>query len=525
MPLFAVATVACVSPLAFGAVAGDGLGDEQAIAAAIVEARRANAAVCLPAGVFELARPAQLASLVIDGPVTLRGAGASTILRMTGDGRQGDWRGIELRDGARGVIFEDLAIDSLGTYNTEEQTHLVQLSPGVSRVTFRRVQFGPMRHAGQRAGEGSGGDCLRLVGEAHAMVEDVVVARSLFVDCDRSGVSLQRGLRRIVIARSVIRGTGDSPIDFEPTAPGPIEDVVMTGLSIARGPQAQGSWGIAIGGYGNDVATRITVAGNVLEGGGVGMLNVGQVVVAQNEIRHGTGTGPTLSVRRRAEHVLVQDNVIVRPSGAPAAALIEAQHNNGFAPESLMLVENQLLQETSAPVISTSSVARLEVLGNLIQYSGADARQFVIDTHATAADADQVVMSGNTIRGVARAALRLDARGRAVRGVKVLGNLTEAVGASVTCEAQAAGRFGKVEESGNDFGGAGAECAQVPTLTPAVPPASAWGQARVKKQAARTAPPLPVAPGPKTRPPADAGPKAAPSSRPSPSSPPPSSPR
>lgn len=520
MPLFAAAAVACISPLAFGAVAGDGLGDEQAIAAAILEARQRNAAVCLPAGVFELARPVQLASLVIDGPVTLRGEGASTILRMTGDGRQGDWRGIELRAGARGVIFEDLAIDSLGTFNTEEQTHLVQLSPGVSRVTFRRVQFGPMRHPGQSEGEGSGGDCLRLVGEAHAMVEDVVVARSLFVDCDRSGVSLQRGLRRVVIARSMIRGTGDSPIDFEPTAPGPIEDVVMTGLSIQRGPQAQGSWGIAIGGYGNDVATRITVADNVLEGGGVGMLNVGHVLVAQNEIRHGTGAGPTLSVRRRAEQVLVQDNLIVRPSGAPAAALIDAQHNNGFAPTSLQLVENQLQQETSAPVISSQSVARLEVRGNLIEYRGPDVRQFVITTHATAADAERVVMTGNTIRGAARGALRLDARSRAVRGVKMRGNLSGSVSASVACEAQAEGRFGEVEESGNDFGGAGAECSQVPTLPPAnPPPASSWGRMRVKKQAAKTAPPLPVAPGPKTRPPTDAGPKPS-SSRPPPPRPP-----
>jgi hypothetical protein len=523
MPLLAAVAVACVSPLAFGAVAGDGVGDEQAIAAAIASARTTNAAVCLPAGVFELARPAKWASLVIDGPVTLRGEGASTILRMTGDGRQGDWRGIELRAGAHGVIFEDLAIDSLGTYNTEEQTHLVQLSPGVSRVTFRRVQLGPMRHPGQSEGEGSGGDCLRLVGEAHAMVEDVVVSRSLFVDCDRSGVSLQRGLRRIVISRSTIRGTGDSPIDFEPTAPGPIEDVVMAGLSISRGPRAQGSWGIAIGGYGQDVATRITVANNVLEGGGVGMLNVGQVLVAQNEIRHGTGAGPTISVRRRAEQVLIQDNVIVRPSGAPAAALIEAQHNNGFAPESLVLVENRMQQATSAPVISTYSVARLEVRGNLIEYDGPDARQFVIDTHATAADVDHLVMTGNTIRGVARAALRLDARGRSVRGVKMRGNLSASVGASVACEAQATGRFGKVEEEGNDFGGAAAECAQVPTLAPASARASARMRARAKRRAAKTAPPpLPVDPGPKTAPQVDPGPRpsAAGASRPPSPSPP-----
>jgi hypothetical protein len=473
-----LALASCISPLAHGAVPGDGVGDEQAISAAIAEARSKRVPVCFPPGLFELGRPVRWASLVIDGgaggkggPVTLRGAGPSTILRMTGDGRQGDWRGIELRAGARGITFEDLAIDSLGTTNTEEQTHLIQISPGVSRVTFRRVQFGPMRQPGQPLGAGSGGDCLRLVGERDAMVEDIVVSRSSFVDCDRSGISLQRGLRRIAIVRTTIRGTGDSPIDFEPTAPGAIEDVAMIDLRISRGERAQGSWAIAIGGYSDDLATRITVAGCVLEGGGVGMLNVGDVVIAENDIRHGTGAGPTISVRRRAERVLIEDNEIVRPRSAPAAALFEAQHNNGFAPTELIITGNQLRQETAAAVISSTSVARLEVTGNRIQYAGDDARQFVIDTHAVAADAGRVVIVDNRMLGAARAALRLDARNRKVSGVEVRGNAGDGVGESVTCEAQPSGRIGAVAASGNDFGGARSQCAglQQPALAPADP--------------------------------------------------------
>lgn len=456
-----LAAFACISPVAFGAVAGDGLGDEQAIAAAIASARGLGAAVCFPAGVFELGRTAQIASLVIEGgpPVTLRGAGPATILRMTGDGRQGDWRGLELRGGARGIVIEDLRIDSLGTTNTEEQTHLVQLSPGVSRVSLRRVQLGPMRRPGQAIGEGAGGDCLRMVGEADAMIEDVVISHAAFLDCDRSGVSLQRGLRRIVIASSTFRGTGDSPIDFEPTAPGPIEDVAMIDLRISRDEKAQGSWAIAIGGYSEDVATRITVAGCTLEGGGIGMLNVGVVVIAGNDIRHGSGAAPTLSVRRRAASVLIEDNLVIRPSGAPAAALFEAQHNNGLAPTEIRLVGNRLRQETSAPVVASHSVARLEITGNRIQYAGADLGQFVIDTHATAADAGRLGLIGNSIRGAARAALRLDARNRKVDGVEVRGNDGDALGESVACEAQSAGRIGKVVAAGNDFGAAASQCA------------------------------------------------------------------
>ncbi|HRC58449.1 MAG TPA: hypothetical protein PKU97_21150 [Kofleriaceae bacterium] len=290
------AAFVCVSPLSHGAVPDDGKGDEVALQRTIAAAVAQRAAVCLPAGVFELGRTAGLASLVIDrGPVTLRGAGQTTILRMTGDGRRGDWRGLELRAGAHDVVLEDLTIDSLGTFNTEEQTHLVQVSPGARKITFRRLQLGPMRRADQAVGHGSGGDCLRLLGEAAQPVEDVVIAGSSFVDCDRSGVSLQRGLRRITISRCRFRGTGDSPVDFEPTAPGPIEDVSLVELDIVRPAKAQGAWAVTIGGHGDDVATRITMTGCTLRGGGVGMLNVGEVSIEGNDIEHGEGAAPSRS--------------------------------------------------------------------------------------------------------------------------------------------------------------------------------------------------------------------------------------
>ncbi|MBK7540070.1 MAG: right-handed parallel beta-helix repeat-containing protein [Myxococcales bacterium] len=454
------AAFVCVSPLSHGAVPDDGKGDEVALQRTIAAAVAQRAAVCLPAGVFELGRAAGLASLVIDrGPVTLRGAGPTTILRMTGDGRRGDWRGLELRAGAHDVVLEDLTIDSLGTFNTEEQTHLVQVSPGARKITFRRLQLGPMRRADQAVGHGSGGDCLRLLGEAAQPVEDVVIAGSSFVDCDRSGVSLQRGLRRITISRCRFRGTGDSPVDFEPTAPGPIEDVSLVELDIVRPAKAQGAWAVTIGGHGDDVATRITMTGCTLRGGGVGMLNVGEVSIEGNDIEHGEGAAPTISVRRRAGRVRLIGNVITRPASAPAGALIEAQHNNGQSPTALVIAKNELRQGTSAAVISTISLAELEVSDNRIEYTGADARQFVIDTHAVLADAGKIRVLDNTIRGVAAAVLRLDARERAVTGVELRGNVGEDLRESVTCEAQAKGRIAEVSASDNALGQARSRCA------------------------------------------------------------------
>ena len=480
LSILTAAAFVCINPLAHGAVPDDGKGDEGALAAAVAEAAARGGAVCLPAGVFELGRTAGLASLLIDrGPVTLRGAGPGTILRMTGDGRRGDWRGVELRAGAHDVVLEDLTIDSLGTFNTEEQTHLVQVSPGARKVTFRRVQLGPMRRADQPVGHGSGGDCLRLLGEGAQPVEDVVIAGVSFVDCDRSGVSLQRGLHRVMISRSRFRGTGDSPVDFEPTAPGPIEDVSLVELDIDRPAAAQGAWAVTIGGHGDDVATRIIMTGCKLRGGGIGMLNVGEVLITGNDIEHGGGVAPTISVRRRAGRVRLEDNLIARPASAPPGALIEAQHNNGVAPTALVIHKNQLAQGTSAAVISTISLAELEVSDNSISYTGADPRQFIVDTHAVLADAGKVSVTGNTIRGVAAAALRLDARDRAVGGVELRGNAAASMGESVTCAAQRGGTIGDVAADDNALGAARTRCALAPAApAPAAPAPAAPAPAR-----------------------------------------------
>lgn len=476
LPLVAAA-IACISPLAYGAVPNDGKPDQAALAKALAEAHAKRAAVCLPAGVFELGRTDDRASLVIDrGPVTLRGAGAATVLRMTGDGRKGDWRGLELRGGARDVVIEELTIDSLGTFNTEEQTHLIQLSAGVRKVVLREVHLGPMRRPEQKIGEGSGGDCVRLLGEGDRMIEDVVIRDSTFVDCDRSGVSLQRGLRRISITRSSFRGTGDAAVDFEPTAPGPIERVTLSELEIEQAAGSQASWAMTIGGHGESVATGVNVTDCKLRGGGIGLLNVGEVLVLGNEITHGSSAAATIALRRRAGLVRLERNVIVRPAAAPPGALIEAQHNNGLTPTALRISGNHLRQETAAPLVSTTSLAELEVSKNLLEYQAQDTRQFIIDTHAVAADAGKIRVLDNTIRGAtAAAALRLDARKRAVSGVELRGNVAESLGESVACEMQQGGRISEVATSDNVLGTTRSRCMLAPQAASeraASPPAS-----------------------------------------------------
>jgi hypothetical protein len=57
-----------------------------------------------------------------------------------------------------------------------------------------------MRRPDQPIGAGAGGDCIRLLGEKEQMVEDVTISDSDFIGCDRSGITVQRGVRRLTVA-------------------------------------------------------------------------------------------------------------------------------------------------------------------------------------------------------------------------------------------------------------------------------------------------------------------------------------
>jgi len=133
-----VVAAACVDPAAFGAVPNDGMSDTQAIQQAIDRAETGAGEVCLGPGEWDLDRSKGIPSLVIErGPLVIRGAGTTTVLRMKGSGHHGAWRAIQVRGPAHDVTIRDLTIDGLGAYDTEEQTHLLEIAMG-ARDTWGR---------------------------------------------------------------------------------------------------------------------------------------------------------------------------------------------------------------------------------------------------------------------------------------------------------------------------------------------------------------------------------------------------
>lgn len=392
----------CIDPAAYGAVPDDHRDDAPAFQQAIDAAIAQGGEVCVGPGVWNLARPrGQVGSLhVTGGPIAIRGAGAKTVLRMSGPGGHRDWRVLYVRD-AHDVIIRDLTIDALDATDTEEQTHLVELAPGTHDVAISGVTFGPMRRLDQRVGQGVGGDCVRMLGEPGREVHDVVIADSTFVACDRSGVAFQRALHNIALVRVEIRDTGDTAIDFEPTGRGAITDVALIDLAVRHPAAAQSAWAITLGGIGADLASRLAVVRATLDGGGISMLNVADVEVADSAITSHPHTpkAATVSLIRRASNVRIVRSSITRAADAERGFVIRAAHNNGLSPAGLVVEGNTLVQATASPVIGAISAGGLTVKDNVVDYSGGDPSVALVLASAVIADIAGIVVDGNTVRG------------------------------------------------------------------------------------------------------------------------------
>jgi len=403
----------CISPAALGAVPDDHKDDTPAFQRAIDQAIAEHAEVCIPPGVWNLARPpGRVGSLELTGgPIAIRGAGPGTVLRMTGPGNHRTWAVLYAHD-AHDVVIRDLTIDGLDAVETREQTHLIQLSPGTHDVVIAGVTLGPMRRPGQAIGDGIGGDCLRLLGEVGREVADVTVADTRFVDCDRSGIGLQRALRDVALVGVTITGTGDTPIDFEPTGQGAITDVAIVDVAIHQPPAAQSAWAITLTGIGDDLASRLLVERATLDGGGIAMLNVADVEIADSAITAHPATGgrAMISVMRRGTDVRLLRNTITRPAAAGPGLVIRTSHNNGFFPHGLTVLDNTLTQATGQPVIVTNSAGGLVVRHNVIDYTG-DPGVPMVQAIAELGDVAGLAIEDNDVRGASGALIATSARG------------------------------------------------------------------------------------------------------------------
>jgi len=115
---------------------------------------------------------------------------------------------IAVDPGASDVRVERLTVDTSAARNTDVQTHAIGIGSrncpdggndcglAVTDLTVRDVTF---RHPVQTGGTLKG-DCIRIFGERPTMpVKRVTITGSSFVDCDRSGIAVQRNVSSLAV--------------------------------------------------------------------------------------------------------------------------------------------------------------------------------------------------------------------------------------------------------------------------------------------------------------------------------------
>jgi hypothetical protein len=213
----------CLQTEDFAAVPNDGADDRVQLQAAIDAAQTGPRCLAIGQGTFHSTRKptpgtASIPSLRITRTLTLRGAGAdATVLAMLGSGilpeetAPRDWRLLKV-SGAADVSISDLRFDGSARTATGEQTHLLHLIGPTKHVVVERASL-----TLPEIGPTTGGDCIRLLSQVGALVRDTTIRDVTGPDCDRSFISLQRGVDGLVIERSESVRVRDQAIDFEPT--------------------------------------------------------------------------------------------------------------------------------------------------------------------------------------------------------------------------------------------------------------------------------------------------------------------
>jgi hypothetical protein len=206
---------------------------------------------------------AGISALVVKDGRSLRGFGPRTVLKFVGVAH-GDWNGIRM-SGANELV-SDLMIDTSGLTGTSEQAHAIQVQGNPATIigttkgaTVRSVWFNHPVRTTSGGVSIPGGDCLRLLGEATNNVT-VTITSNHFLDCDRSGIAIQRGTFGAIIAGNTFYRTGDQDIDVEMTGDGLGGDWSITGNVFLPGKLRP----ISVALSGARAATNIVFSDNIM---------------------------------------------------------------------------------------------------------------------------------------------------------------------------------------------------------------------------------------------------------------------
>lgn len=346
-------------------------------------------------GTYNFDRPAGSIGVDFSGKSNITLTLNGVRLNMTGDagGAGATWRGWMLAN-CSGIRINGGTFSQSGVTNFGEQVHMIQIgdaAASVSSPTINNVRFQ----------EGSGGDGIRILGDGAAnLVTGALITGCQFLECDRSGISIQRGVQNLTIADNYFRGTGDQAIDSEPTSDGPMGYWSITGNNIDHSGSSGPSVALTCGGYGDSSkSTQIVVANNVIDDGVIYSGNLQNATIANNSIRAGTRctTGEAvIHLYRRLSGTTIQGNTLWRQSTAAVGSVIKVTQNNLEDPYDFSIIGNTCHQETESKIIELDGCYRFQVQNNMLisDVATADVVEGIYSFSSTRIAQDYII-SGN----------------------------------------------------------------------------------------------------------------------------------
>lgn len=324
--------------------------------------------------------------LLIDAPATvIRQSGA-------GSGSSGDWYGFDIRNSAE-VTFRGGKSSQRDVSSSGEQTHMFSIGDGttdVNKVKFQDWDFV----------EGVGGDGIRCVGGTSGEVSLLTVLDCTFDGCDRSGISVQRGVRKVTVLGSRFKNTGDQDIDFEPTSDGFIGEFNIQGNDFIRSAGSTNN-AVTLSGYGGTYySDKNRFIGNFLDGGCINSGNLYNTIIANNYIAVDKGADPLIYLFRRGQGVKILHNHLIRGVNASAGQVIYVTQNNSYAPERVLIQGNTIEQNTLHNGVELEGVRHWKFLDNNLDVNLGTANTYYGVKSRALFQSISGEFRGNTVRGI-----------------------------------------------------------------------------------------------------------------------------
>jgi hypothetical protein len=338
----------------------------------------------------------------------------------------------------------DLAIDSSGALDTDEQTHAIEIKGPVDTVSISHIRFNHPRPAdGSRSG-----DCLRMDGELDQLVKNVRVVDATFAACARSGVGIQDGVYGIQVEDSTFLSVGKTDIDAEPTSTGGDANLSIIGNLFQDVGSTSGT-AVAIGGFSTPM-DHVVVSNNIFRARGIRTYRVSNTTITGNVIEGGYGR--IIDVENRADQMVIAGNIIHELPNSPSGPVIYIGHHSGGTASRVVVSHNVITNDNAAEAIHLESVRDVSIVDNDINVTVPATAFMAINMRSTIAPAEVIMISNNRIRGALAAAVYLAASPFTMGRVSIVGNQSAGTMASVRC---AGGMFTKpIVHAANNWDGA-----------------------------------------------------------------------